>query len=547
MLFGLFILALTSCDDMNSVNREYLDRGETPYIAKIDSAKFVAGLNKVWFKWWLSGDPRIVKTEIRWIEGITPKSREYILDRAQNDSLIIETVMEDVPEGTYSFEFINWDSEGNRSVSVIVSAEILGDKYKSSLFNRSITTATKFGNGYTLVWGTSDCLYSELEYRTPDGNSVYVLLPADSADVTPRMYLYDFDGSALVQKTYYLFETSKFVDTIVVPDEIYTGFNDVSVTLVSSAAAIAGPGYFDLGGEGVGFHDSNTGHDPGSGGANYRKNLGDYLSDAMDIESDGGNIGYTNPGEWVQYTVDVKDEDWYEIDWYISVNNNNGVACRIIVDDVAEFGYSLVNNASWNDWRYYCERNGIVPPIHYFTRGKHTVRFQWETGGFNFNGLRFKKIDPDRIIYRCPKAGWTVEVSDAHTDGGGKDKIIDDNYSSSNNYWQSQYSPDQPLPHWAVIDMKTPIKVAKIVTVRRNNGETKTLRYLTGDSFNTNPNASSWTKIAEGAYEPGTSNHSLTLDVAEPVAGRYLMLYLNDSFKTPYTSICEIDVYGIVE
>jgi hypothetical protein len=73
------------------------------------------------------------------------------------------------------------------------------------------------------------------------------------------------------------------------------------------------------------------------------------------------------------------------------------------------------------------------------------VRFVWDGGGFNFNGLRFRKVDPNRIMTRVSKTGWTVEVSDAHTDGGGKDKIIDGNYSNSE-YWHSQYAPDQPLP-----------------------------------------------------------------------------------------------------
>jgi hypothetical protein len=95
--------------------------------------------------------------------------------------------------------------------------------------------------------------------------------------------------------------------------------------------------------------------------------------------------------------------------------------------------------------------------------------------------------------------------------------------------------------------MKEPVKIGRIVTLRRNTGDTRTLTYLTGDVFNTNPNASTWTKITEGAYALGASTHSLTLDVAEPVSRRYLMLYLTDSFNSPYTAICEIDVYRIEE
>jgi hypothetical protein len=547
-LFAAFVCTLTACEDMNSVNQEYLDRGESVYVARIDSVISVVGINKVWFKWWLPGDPRITKSEIRWVEGIEPKTKECPVNRSQNDSLVMETIIENFPEGSYTFEFINWDAEGHCSVSLSTTVEVIGDRYKSSLRNRPISTVTKFGNGYAALWGASDCLYSDLSYRTVNGGTVSMRLPADSAEVTPRMLLYDYDGSGLVQTTYYLHKTPIFEEIITVPAEAYTYYADISGTLTSSTTTILRSGDFDLGGEGIGFHDSNTGHDPGSGGANYRPNLGDFGSAAMDIEGDGGNIGYSNPDEWVRFTVDVVDEDYYEIDWYISVNSGNGSSCRIEVDGSAIASYPLVNNGNWSDWRYYCERNSIVPPYLYLTKGKHTVKFVWEAGGFNLNGLRIKRIDPNKILYFCPKTDWTIQVSDQHTEGGGKDKVIDGSYNSAE-YWHSNYGPNVPLPHWAVIDMQKPIKVARIITLRRNNGDNRTLRYYIGNNPNADPDpySPSWTKIAEGAYEPGSTNHSLTLEVAEPVAGRYLFLFINDSFRSPFSGICEIDVYGIVE
>jgi hypothetical protein len=145
-------------------------------------------------------------------------------------------------------------------------------------------------------------------------------------------------------------------------------------------------------------------------------------------------------------------------------------------------------------------------------------------------------------LYKCDKTGWTVEaVSDESSDGGGKNMIID---GSTSGFWQSQYNPDAPLPHWAVIDMKTSIEVAKIATLRRADyGDTKTLQYFIGND--PNPNASTWKKIAEGAYASPTADHTLTLSVAVPVGGRYLKLVLPDSFRSTYTAICEIDVWGL--
>jgi hypothetical protein len=144
-------------------------------------------------------------------------------------------------------------------------------------------------------------------------------------------------------------------------------------------------------------------------------------------------------------------------------------------------------------------------------------------------------------LYLCDKTGWSIEVSDEHTEGGGKDRVIDGNYSVSG-YWHSMYRPDAPLPHWAVIDMINPVEVTRIITQRRNNGDTKTLQYFIGNS--PDPDGE-WTKIAEGMYASASANHTLSLNLAEPVTGRYIKLVLPDSYRPPYTGICEIDVYGL--
>jgi hypothetical protein len=231
--------------------------------------------------------------------------------------------------------------------------------------------------------GSTSSLYSDFFYRNDRGEDVVTRVTSAASAV----YLYDYDGSGFGRISYYLPEAMA-TDTFHTAKVAYSGsINDISVVVTSSAVTYVKPGDFDLGGEGVGFHDSNTNHDPGSGGADYRTNLGDYLSAAMDIEGSGGNIGFTNNGEWLMYTVYVQDEGDYEIDWYISVNGG-GAACHIEVDGNASPVYILTNNANWSDWRYYCEREGIAAPVYHLTVGKHKIMYYWNGGDFNYNGLR---------------------------------------------------------------------------------------------------------------------------------------------------------------
>jgi hypothetical protein len=139
------------------------------------------------------------------------------------------------------------------------------------------------------------------------------------------------------------------------------------------------------------------------------------------------------------------------------------------------------------------------------------------------------------------KAGWTIiDVSDASTSGGGINRIIDGSYDNSQ-YWHSMYGPDAPLPHWAIIDMNERMSVAGVSTQRPDNGDAKTVQYFIADD----PNGP-WTMITEGAFASKSMPHTLQSDLAEPVLGQYLKLVLPDSFRPPYTSICEIDVYELV-
>jgi hypothetical protein len=146
-------------------------------------------------------------------------------------------------------------------------------------------------------------------------------------------------------------------------------------------------------------------------------------------------------------------------------------------------------------------------------------------------------------LSKCDKTWWSVEVSDeTASDGGGKDRIIDG--STTTGYWHSQWSPtNAPCPHWAIIDMQEPLIVARTVTARRTNGDTKTVQYFVGDS--PDADADTWVKVAEGAYASTGASHTLTLNVTKTVSGRYLKLVLPDSFRNPFTGIVEVDVYEI--
>jgi hypothetical protein len=343
-----------------------------------------------------------------------------------------------------------------------------------------------------------------------------------------------------------------------VPESPYTFVLDVSGTLTSSETTILGGGNFDLGGEGVGFHDA----DDLNGLNDYRAKLGDFESAAMDITESGGSIGWSNSGEWVQYTVDVAEADYYEIDWYITAGGDS--YCHVEVDgSVVGDIYTVVSNNSWIDWRYYCEQNGVVPPYLYLTEGKHTVRFVWDAGNLNFNGLRLKSIDPSRIVYKYPKGGlsvvaWSTAYTGSGNDAGGVASLFDNNYGQPS--WHSGYggSYGASFPYWFIVDLGSPKTISKIATHFTNTNRTARMEcYISnsnsistqGSDNSAIPNSeacAAWgTKISESEEWNGAiGTVNMLSNAAE---GQYLLLYLYEPGPNDndyHTNIFEIDVYG---
>lgn len=152
--------------------------------------------------------------------------------------------------------------------------------------------------------------------------------------------------------------------------------------ILSKAAALILPVRdFDLGGEGYAYHDTDA---TNSAGASYRVDNGDTNSPGVDIEG-GGNIGYTNAGEWLLYTLEVNDAGTYAAQ--LSASGNSDGFFHLEVDGVDKTGKIPVpSNGSWSNWVW---RPG-TPAELTLTEGKHKIKLFIDNSGFNINELKFE-------------------------------------------------------------------------------------------------------------------------------------------------------------
>ncbi|HEU4938835.1 MAG TPA: carbohydrate-binding protein [Vicinamibacterales bacterium] len=128
---------------------------------------------------------------------------------------------------------------------------------------------------------------------------------------------------------------------------------------------------FDSGANGSAYRDTTSGNTGGK-----------YRSTDVDIEScsEGGyDVGWTTPGEWLNYTVNVASAGTYNLD--LRVASANGGSFYVHFNGVNETGTIYVpNTGGWQAWRTI--RTSVT-----LAAGTQSMRLTIDSGSLNVNSI----------------------------------------------------------------------------------------------------------------------------------------------------------------
>lgn len=174
LLSGLLI---SSCTGMNDYHDEYLKRGETLYVGKVDSARIYPGLGRLVIQYWNS-DPKAKKLKVYW------KSRtdSMLLDIPEKPaSQAVEIVIPNLEENNYLIEMVTMNAEmKNPSIVFQAGGRVYGDKFQASLSDRQIRTAVFMPTGEAEIrWlgAVEKAIGTELSYTDKTGKEVNKFVP----------------------------------------------------------------------------------------------------------------------------------------------------------------------------------------------------------------------------------------------------------------------------------------------------------------------------------------------------------------------------------
>lgn len=164
-----------SCSDITEMQKDFLDRGETIYVGRIDSVKFRGGLNRIQMEGLLGYARSATRCVITWND----QTLEYTIDEIrQGDTAKI--LISDLEEGTYRFYVQTFDNEGNQSLKDEYYGYVYGEEYKLTQSPKFISEMKPDPSKMLLIWNTSEnAILVKLTYENQEGEMISQILPGN--------------------------------------------------------------------------------------------------------------------------------------------------------------------------------------------------------------------------------------------------------------------------------------------------------------------------------------------------------------------------------
>ena len=169
---------------------------------------------------------------------------------------------------------------------------------------------------------------------------------------------------------------------------------------------------YNLGRNGFAYFDNDTANFHGSTNIYINWNQGwSYRNDGVDIEvctdanaNNGFNVGWTENGEWMEYSVEVDSTASYTLSLR-SASGSSGSKVRLEVDGSSITpAISLPGTSGWANWRT-TEVPGVI-----LEKGINKIRFIFDQGGSNLNYFKFSDaLSVDSVTFKSLFAETTTD------------------------------------------------------------------------------------------------------------------------------------------
>lgn len=170
---------------------------------------------------------------------------------------------------------------------------------------------------------------------------------------------------------------------------------------------------YDVGGEGTSYHDTSA----GNAGNRYRTDQDVDIETATD-DGGGHNVGWIATGEWLDYTVFVRNPGRYAVSVRVAAPAATGLL-RLRLAGVDITGeWTVPATGGYQAWTTLSKTVDLTP-------GRQVLRFESVRSSFNLNWIEFTPVAAGEVpngTYKLVNrhSGKSLDVTDASTANGAK-------------------------------------------------------------------------------------------------------------------------------
>ncbi len=172
----IVICSGTSCENFMDVHEEFIQGGERIYAPIVDSVSVFGGNNRVVVKLRYFNGNNLDKTVVYWndyLDSMVVSLASYNITKGLDS---IEVNIPNLEENSYSFNIVNYDKFGNKSLSVPAFGNSYGALYQASINNRTIREKFNSGNQFIIRWSAAsdNFVHTEVKYLNESNQEVVV-------------------------------------------------------------------------------------------------------------------------------------------------------------------------------------------------------------------------------------------------------------------------------------------------------------------------------------------------------------------------------------
>ena len=218
--FTALTVALAACSKMDATYIDFIKKGSITYVGTPDSLKVYPGKNRLKLEWLIS-DPSATTAKIYWNNKSDSLTVPISADPGTNK---MSVWLNDMREGSYSFDITLYDKDNNRSVVANTIGKVYGDNYVNTLLARPVKSAVVDNEIATITWGAADVtvVATALVYNDKNGQQHSMIVPV--TDVSTELLNYSLSAQETFQ-----YRTLYVPDSLSL-DTFYTALQTTRVT-----------------------------------------------------------------------------------------------------------------------------------------------------------------------------------------------------------------------------------------------------------------------------------------------------------------------------